>query len=364
MKLLALVENPEGACCRYRVRPFGPALEQLGIQMEIAGLAKSPWRRVRQLLQAGRADGVLLQRKLLPIWQLLLLRWRAGRLMYDVDDALFQRDSYHPKGAESWQRAFGFWAAVYAADAVLAGNPFLADRVARYIGPQRVYRVPTCVDSRRYPIAQHQRAGAEIMLVWIGQARNLPSLQYVQPALAEAARRIPGLSVRVICDQFPRLEGIQVLPYPWSAETETLALAEADIGICWLPPDTWSLGKCGLKVLQYMAAGLPVVANPVGIHQKLIQHGKTGFLAEGPAEWAEAIGRLASDPALRHRMGQQARAIVEREYDQQQWASRWARIVAGVLRPLDQKDQEFRKGFQEQEDHLVQSLRGIVGESG
>ena len=80
-------------------------------------------------------------------------------------------------------------------------------------------------------------------------------------------------------------------------------LADADIGISWLCDDLWGQGKCGLKVLQYMAAGLPVVANSVGVHRKMIVHGESGFLVDTPEEWAEAVARLAENPSLRQRMG-------------------------------------------------------------
>ena len=80
---------------------------------------------------------------------------------------------------------------------------------------------------------------------------------------------------------------MKVVFRPWSRETETAELAEGDIGIAYMPDDSWSLGKCGLKVLQYMAAGLPVVANPVGVHREMIVHGETGFLADTP----ERVGR-------------------------------------------------------------------------
>ena len=90
-------------------------------------------------------------------------------------------------------------------------------------------------------------------------------------------------------------------------ETEAAELAEGDIGVAWMPDDSWSLGKCGLKVLQYMAAGLPVVANPVGIHREMIVHGETGFIASTPQQWAEAVARLAADPHIaRTSWGQQA----------------------------------------------------------
>src|SRR5205807_6528705 len=136
-------------------------------------------------------------------------------------------------------------------------------------------------------------------------------LNFAEPMLAAAATALPGLELRVICNRFPQLEGIRVVPRQWSMATEAAEVADADIGVSWLPDDPWSLGKCGLKVLQYMAAGLPVVANPVGVQAEIVRDGDTGFLAETPAQWVEAIGRLAGDPHLRVRMGRAARQRVE-----------------------------------------------------
>ena len=75
------------------------------------------------------------------------------------------------------------------------------------------------------------------------------------------------------------------------------------MGISWVPDDDWSRGKCGLKVLQYMAAGLPVVANSVGVHRHMIRHGETGFLAESESDWIDAVRNLARQPELRRMMG-------------------------------------------------------------
>ena len=107
-------------------------------------------------------------------------------------------------------------------------------------------------------------------------------------------------------------------------------MADADIGINWLPDDSWSRGKCGLKVLQYMAAGLPVVANPVGMNREMVVHGRTGFLASTPEEWADAIERLASNPKLRQAMGQRGRHLVEERFGVERWAPRFARLVEQV----------------------------------
>ena len=88
-----------------------------------------------------------------------------------------------------------------------------------------------------------------------------------------------------------QLQHLPVRSCPWSESSEAAAIATADIGIAWVPDDLWSRGKCGLKILQYMAAGLPVVANPVGVQAEMVQHGETGFLAETSDQWHEAISR-------------------------------------------------------------------------
>src|SRR5205823_8780079 len=132
-----------------------------------------------------------------------------------------------------------------------------------------------------------------------------------------------GLNLKVICDRSLKFAHLPTRFCPWSEATEARELAAADIGISWLPPDAWSQGKCGLKLLQYMAAGLPVVANPVGVQANMIEHGETGYLAESPAEWQEAIGRLMHDPELRRRFGQAGRRRVEERYSVAVGAQQW-----------------------------------------
>jgi len=330
MKVLALVKEAGHVCSRYRIEAFGWALAERGMTLEVAPLARGPLRGLVQLRACRAADVVILQRKLLPIWQLALVRRAARRLIYDVDDLLLARDSYSRKGADSSTRLARFWATIYAADAVTAGNGYLARRVAEYVGPEKVCVMPTCVEPGRYSLAAHASHGPEVKLVWIGQHSTLASLACAADQMEAIGRRIPGIAIRIICDRCPTVAGVRVEPRRWSESTEAADLAGADIGVNWLPNDEWSRGKCGLRVLQYMAAGLPVVANPVGMNREMVVHGRTGFLAETPEEWAEAVARLADDPALRRRMGAEGRRMVERRFSVDCWAPRFARLVARV----------------------------------
>jgi hypothetical protein len=100
-----------------------------------------------------------------------------------------------------------------------------------------------------------------------------------------------------------------------------------DIGIMPLTDTPWARGKCGYKLIQYMACGLPVVASPVGVNADIVEHGVNGFLASTETEWRSALGTLLSDANLRHRMGMAGRQKIERDYSLQVWAPK----VAGML---------------------------------
>ena len=104
---------------------------------------------------------------------------------------------------------------------------------------------------------------------------------------------------------------------PWTEAAEVAAIAEFDVGIMPLADEPWERGKCGYKLIQYMACGLPVVASPVGVNRQIVEHGVNGFLAETPTQWDEALRTLLADPALRQRMGQAGRQKVERQFSLQ-----------------------------------------------
>jgi len=111
-----------------------------------------------------------------------------------------------------------------------------------------------------------------------------------------------------------------------------------DIGIMPLPDSPWARGKCGYKLIQYMACGLPVVASPVGVNRQIVEHGVNGFLAETDDEWREALATLVADPDLRRRMGAAGRKKVEADYSLQVYGPK----VAAMLRDVAQAGRRQR----------------------
>lgn len=330
MKALALVDAPDHVCCRYRIRAFEPALDRSGWSVELSSLARGSFARIGQFSGAKRYDAVILQRRLLPGWQLRLLRRAARRLIFDFDDAVLYRDSFNPRGPDSARRLRRFSATVRSADAVVAGNDFLADCALRAgARPERVRVIPTCVDPSLYDSSASTERSDGLDLVWIGSSSTLKGLERQKPLWERLAREAPGVRMRVVCDRFPDLGAMPVVPVPWSEAGEAKALAGGGAGMSWIPDDVWSRGKCGLKILQYQAAGLPVLANPVGVHPEMVKPGQTGWLPTAPDEWAEAVRSLAADPGLRRRMGKAARASVRANYSIEAWGPAFVATVVG-----------------------------------
>jgi glycosyltransferase involved in cell wall biosynthesis len=331
VQLTALVERADHVCCRYRLAAFRPFLERAGHTIQLVALPRQPLQRL-WLYQRLRGATVILQRKLLPPWEIAFLRWTARSVVFDFDDAVFLRDSYAAKGLYDRRRLRRFAATIRACDAVAAGNAFLARSAARWTSPGRIYVVPTCVDPALYPPTVLRPRDAGVQLVWVGSSSTLRGLETIRPMLEELGSRVPDARLKIICDRFLRFDPLPVVACPWTEAGEAAEIAAADVGVSWIPDDDWSRGKCGLKSLQYMAAGLPVVANPVGVHVEMIRHGETGFLVETTEQWVEAVGRLARDPDLRQRMGVAGRRLLEEKYSVARGAERWLSLLRQLRR--------------------------------
>jgi len=315
-RLLVLTRRPEGAPFRQRIAPYLEALRARGIEPGVEVLAPGFLARRRQLLRARAADAVLLHRKTLTAWEAWALGpvLEDGRLLYDFDDAVMFQARRPERPHRGRLRRFA--RTVRPARLVVAGSPVLAD-AARRAGACRVAVVPTGLDAGRYrpkPTYTPASDGA-LRLVWIGSRSTLKQLARLTTALEAVGRAVQGVRLRVIADARLQVPGLAVENVPWSLQEEARLLAECDIGIAPLPDTPYTRGKCGFKVLQYMAAGLPVVASPVGANADYVRPGETGLHARSDAEWAEAVARLAADPSLRERMGRAGRRRVEREFD-------------------------------------------------
>jgi glycosyltransferase involved in cell wall biosynthesis len=98
---------------------------------------------------------------------------------------------------------------------------------------------------------------------------------------------------------------------PWTLESARYALQRFDIGLMPLDDTPWNRGKCGLKLIQYMAVGAATVASPVGVNKEIMLDDRSGYFAITTEDWKEKLARLIEDIDLRIQMGQQGRKRVE-----------------------------------------------------
>ena len=353
MRLLMLPRyGALGASSRLRMMQYVPALQSAGIDVEVSPLlddgyvrdlyantvsipevARSYARRLRRMRSMDRFDVVWMEKEAwpwLPDWLELPLLGRSTRLVVDYDDAVFHRYDAHRSPLVRGLLGKKIDGVMRRADLVTAGNDYLAER-ARAAGSRRVEWLPTVVDLQRYPVPAPAREDAVMTVGWIGSPSTADYLRDVAIALElmQAAGLIRCVAIGARPDQ---VAGTPFQAVEWREDTEVMQLQRFDIGIMPLPDAQWERGKCGYKLIQYMACGLPVVASPVGVNTAIVDPGKNGFLASNPEQWAEAIRTLAMDAVLRRRMGDEGRRRVEQTYCVQAQTGRLVEMLNSVVR--------------------------------
>src|SRR4030095_1855873 len=118
----------------------------------------------------------------------------------------------------------------------------------------------------------------------------------------------------VICNHRPEFDMGSMDFFPWKEETEVEGLSQINIGIMPAKDDAWSEGKCGFKIIQYMAVGTPAVASPVGVNKTIIEPGCNGYLCTSEEEWIAALSDLVKDQQKRIEWGKRGRDKVLKEF--------------------------------------------------
>jgi glycosyltransferase involved in cell wall biosynthesis len=334
------------ASARVRLAGFAPFLEQLGVKLDyrptltdaqyaVIANGRRAFPKLRPLVAsmalaarrpAADPQGLLLVHRLRSLVPVPMAEFSARIDVYDFDDAMFVSGPGTGLPSRVLKAEPRRWSRyVAAARLVIAGNGYLAS--AAQGQARRIEVVPSCVDPSRYRLHRHRDSPA-VTIGWVGSRTTSPYLRRVLPAVERLNRG--GVRARLLVVGGERLPGARWLEQrPWSLEREVVDLAEFDIGVLPLPDNRWTRGKCGYKALQYFAAGIPVIASPVGVNARVVG-AERGKLAESEGAWYAALQELSTDAAARRQMGEAGRRFVETEYSYQ----RWAPELGAILRSL------------------------------
>lgn len=326
----------KGASSRLRTFQYLPFLEDKGWEFTVKPLFDETYldslysgqgrsrsalvlaylRRLFVLLRFWRFRLIWVEKEFLPYmppWVEVVLSWLGVRYVVDYDDAIFHN---YDLARNKWiRRLLGrkIDSVMRHAACVMAGNEYLAER-ARAVGAKRVVVIPTVVDHRRYDA--RQVTGKPLTVGWIGSPTTQKYVENLLPAFQALAQQqsFRLLLVGATADIAARLPGIDVEVQPWSEDTEAALIREMDIGIMPLEDGPWEKGKCGYKLIQYMASGVPVVASPVGVNPSIVEGAGCGMLASGLDQWKAAFNRLIDNKSLREQLGASGRTAVKDRY--------------------------------------------------
>jgi glycosyltransferase involved in cell wall biosynthesis len=352
LKILCLTKYDRlGSSSRVRLMQYEPYLRGSGIECTISPLftdeylktlyasGKRPlknimWsymRRITSLATCKNYDLIWIEKEILPYFPPVLERvLKELRIPYavDFDDALFHQYDMHDSGLV--RKLLGNKIAIVMkhASLVMAGNAYLA-KYAEQAGATRVEVVPTTVDIMRYAEGS-QSKGEHSSIVWIGSPKTAKYLTYLTDTLRDICWRYSAKVILIGADirhDLPEcFESIR-----WEEATEVDNLRRGTVGIMPLPDEPWERGKCGFKLIQYMACSLPVVASPVGVNNDIVEHGYNGYLASGRADWAHFLSLLLENDKLRYEMGKRGREKAEREYSMQVIGPRIAHLLKSTV---------------------------------
>ena len=274
------------------------------------------------------ADVVFIQKKLFTRPFLAFIRMLNQRIIYDFDDALYTKAPFSEEvsaigpGSRKTKKRLKY--TLKSASTVIAGNAHLAKYSSAF--NSNVKLVPTTVLNSDYREII-RRKEEKITIGWIGIADNHFYLKKISKALKAISNKYPDVTIRVISDKPLDIEGIKIDNVKWYIKDYRDHISSFQIGIMPLIDDEWSRGKCAFKLIQYMGAGLPVVASDVGANPSVVTDGVDGFLVSTLDEWVNRLGRLIESRSLRLQMGIAAREKIKEEFSMESWAERFESIL-------------------------------------
>ncbi len=342
MKILGLISSPLDPASRVRILQYGPYLEKEGELLyckyfkplreadpaawslhlkKITGI--NEWRSADFAKTIGRIPLLFNQTGYDLIWQNRLLQlhhsfWEKRLkkpVIFDFDDAIWINEGEKQVKSK-----------VERSQMIFAGNEFLADFARAYNSNVQV--VPTTVDTENlFPVKSAQDT---FTIGWIGTKSNFQYLEMIKNVLLDFLSTDKSARLMIVSSELPgflRGRNEQIVFKHWSAEKENELINEFSVGIMPLADSTWTRGKCGYKLLQYLACGKPIIASPVGINARIMKEADIGITASAPGEWLSALKEIKNETSLSMLRGANGRTLVLEKYSCAAWAKTIVRYM-------------------------------------
>lgn len=353
--ILALTKYSRmGASSRLRALQYIPFLEQQGINITVQSLFDDQYlenlysgknnsklsiinyyiNRLYTLLKVRNFDLIWIEYEILPYLPAFfeqLLNFFGVKYIVDYDDAIFHNYDLSKNFIIRSFLSTKIDLVMKNASCITVGNSYLMQRAKQ--NNSSVQWVPTVIDIDRYA-PRRKEATDSIIIGWIGSPSTQKYIVELKDALIAISKKHPISLLLVganknITNYFP---GIQVEVVPWNESTEVMHIQKMDVGIMPLTDGPWEKGKCGYKLIQYMACSIPVIASPVGVNVDIVNNSNSGYLAGSTNEWIKSIDALASSSEQRYILGASGRRSVETTYSVQVQATKLSNLFKDIAK--------------------------------
>ncbi|MFN6943738.1 MAG: glycosyltransferase [Cytophagaceae bacterium] len=265
-----------------------------------------------------------------PIFEFIYSKILGDNFIYDIDDLVFLGNTSKVNKFISPLKGTGKMKYLMKkAKHVIVCTPKLFE-IAKDLNPN-VTDISSTIDTDKYIPVNKYRNDHPLILGWSGSHSTSKYLLLIEDVLYEISQ-LYNIKIKVIGDPNFRFKKINAIVIPWKDETEVKDLQEIDIGLYPLPNDPWVYGKSGLKALQYMGLGIPTIATAIGANFRVIEQGKSGFLANNAQDWNFYLVQLIENVDLRRSIGTSARERVEKIFSVNANKDKYHRIIDLLFR--------------------------------
>jgi glycosyltransferase involved in cell wall biosynthesis len=264
-----------------------------------------------------------------PVFEWLLTKIHK-KIIYDIDDLVYLKAN-KSKSNQLISFIKGRQKPIFLmkmANHVITCTPHLDEFVRKY--NLNTTDISSTINTDTYQVVKNYKNDHTLVLGWSGSHSTSKYLYLLKDVLIELNQDYP-FKLMVMGDANFNIEGLDVEALAWREEIEISTLQRFDIGLYPLPDEQWVLGKSGLKALQYMALGLPVVATAIGANYRVITDNETGFLVNTEEEWLIALKQLIENEKLRESFGTKGRAKVETSYSIKATAPTYLKILNELI---------------------------------
>ncbi len=333
MRIIFYTKYPrEGASSRLRSYQYKSFFESLGYeciyyplhsstyihllytnQPRYLDAFKSYFKRLISLFKIRKQDIIIIEKEIFPYMPPVIeffLKKIGIRYIVDFDDAIHHNYDNSNNFLVRFLLKNKIPIVMKSSEIVTVGNEYLAN-YAKKNNSKKIIKIPTVIDNNKYFV--ESKLNKTVNIGWIGTPYTSVYLKNLIPVFERLYEKFP---IKIILIgalkndfDFEFIDCIQ-----WSEESEVRSIQMLDIGIMPLEDSPFERGKCGYKLIQYMACGIPVIASPVGENKVIVDDGNNGYLAKSNKDWEDFLNKLIKDEDLRRRIGMNGYNKVQKNY--------------------------------------------------